>query len=96
MKIKIHFTETATQRLEEIANYIYEKTKSKKLTRNYLQKFKKFIITTLETFPEVGRPSDEIYRATRKLVYQSYSIIYMYDETRKDIYILTLYRENLP
>jgi plasmid stabilization system protein ParE len=96
MKIKILFTNRATLQLEEITSYIYKKTQSKQLTRNYLQKLKQFIILTLENFPKAGRPSNEIYKATRKLVYQSYSIIYTYDEEEKKVYIVTIYRENLP
>ena len=96
MKIKILFTKRATKRLDEIASYIYMKTQSKELTRNYLKRLKEFITVTLKTFPKAGRPSVEIYKATRKLVYQSYSIIYTYDEEKKSIYIVTLYRENLP
>ena len=96
MKIKILFTKRAAERLEDIASYIYVKTQSKELTRNYLKKLKEFITITLQTFPKAGRPSDEIYKATRKLVYQSYSIIYTYDEEANCIYIVTLYRENLP
>ncbi|MEN4054191.1 MULTISPECIES: type II toxin-antitoxin system RelE/ParE family toxin [Sulfurimonas] len=96
MKIKIYFTKTASNKLEQITEYIYEKTQSKQLTHKYLHKLKEFIVATLETFPKAGRPADEIYKATRKLVYQSYSIIYMYDEEKKSIYVMTLYRENLP
>ncbi|WP_457744209.1 type II toxin-antitoxin system RelE/ParE family toxin [Sulfurimonas sp.] len=95
MSIKIYFTKTAIRKLEDISDYIYKKTQSKQLTYNYLQKLKKFIVATLETFPKAGRPSDELYKATRKLVYQSYSIIYTFDEEKNSIYIVTLYRENL-
>ena len=96
MKIDIVFTAKALQKLEMVAEYVYERTESKRLTRNYLKKLQMYISTTLQTFPKAGRPSDEIYEQTRKLVYQSYSIIYRYDEKEKVIYVLILYRENLP
>ena len=96
MKIKVLFTSNAVHKLNKIADYIYEKTQSKKLTRNYLKKLREFIASTLQNFPKAGRPAAEIYKSTRKLVYQSYSIMYSYDEEEHIVYILTLYRENLP
>jgi len=91
--MKIKFSLIAQERLENIASYIYEQSKSKQITRNYLKKFKSFIIETLSSFPKAGRPSPELLEDSRKLVYQGYSIIYRVKET--EIEILTLYRENL-
>lgn len=96
MKIRIVFTHKSTLRLDSIATYIYQQSQSSLITRNYLKKLRDFIKSTLSLFPKAGRPSDEIYPNTRKLVYQSYSIIYHFDEKNSIIYILTLYRENLP
>jgi plasmid stabilization system protein ParE len=77
-----------------IAEYIYEQTKSKKRTREYLQRLREFIVSTLSAFPYAGRSCEELISGSRKLVYQGYSIIYT---AQKDqIWILTLYRENLP
>lgn len=83
-------------RLEALADYIYKRSRSKEITKAYLQKLKEYIITTLKSFPQAGRPSDEIYPDSRKLVYQGYSIIYRYNIKMQTITILTLYRENLP
>ncbi|MBN2825799.1 MAG: type II toxin-antitoxin system RelE/ParE family toxin [Campylobacterales bacterium] len=83
-------------RLETLADYIYERSQSKAITREYLKRLKGYIVSTLTLFPQAGRPSDEIYPNTRKLVYQGYSIIYQYNPNEKSITILTLYRENLP
>jgi hypothetical protein len=63
VKIKVLFTSNAVYKL---ADYIYEKTQSKKLTRNYLKKLREFISYTLQNFPKAGRPADEIYKSTRK------------------------------
>lgn len=90
MKIKIYFTKTASNKLEQIAEYIYKKTQSKQLTHKYLHKLKEFIVATLETFPKAGRPADEIYKNTRKLVYQSYSVLYTFDEENGTIYCYSL------
>ncbi|MDD4856454.1 MAG: type II toxin-antitoxin system RelE/ParE family toxin [Sulfuricurvum sp.] len=77
-----------------IAEYIYEQTQSKKLTREYLQRFREFIVSTLSAFPYAGRSAEELISGSRKLVYQGYSIIYVVEPER--IWVLTLYRENLP
>jgi plasmid stabilization system protein ParE len=94
--MKINFSEKATLRLESIASYIYKETKSKKITVDYLKSLKTFIVSTLTLYPKAGRPFDEIYSKTRKLVYQSYSIIYRISKDQSRIDILTIYRENLP
>lgn len=91
--MKIDFSPKAQMRLEMIAEYIYEQTKSKKLTREYLHRFREFIVTTLSAFPHAGRSSEELIIGSRKLVYQGYSIIYSVENDQ--LWILTLYRENL-
>lgn len=92
--MRIDFSPKAQTRLEMIAEYIYEQTKSKKLTREYLQRLREFIVVTLSTFPYAGRSCEELMSGSRKLVYQGYSIIYTVE--KEQIWILTLYRENLP
>jgi len=54
---------------------------------------KHFIIEILTGFSKSGRPSDELYTQTRKLVYKGYSIIYRL--STEHIEILTIYRENI-
>lgn len=92
--MRIDFSPKAQLRLEMIAEYIYEQTKSKKLTREYLQRLREFIVSTLSAFPYSGRSCEELISGSRKLVYQGYSIIYTVEKDQ--IWILTLYRENLP
>lgn len=92
--MRIDFSPKAYMRLEMIAEYIYEQTKSKKLTREYLQRLREFIVSTLSAFPYAGRSCEELISGSRKLVYQGYSIIYTVEKDQ--IWILTLYRENLP
>lgn len=91
--MRIDFSPKAKMRLEIVAEYIYEQTKSKKLTREYLQRLREFIISTLSAFPYAGRSCEELISGSRKLVYQGYSIIYTIEKDQ--IWILTLYRENL-
>lgn len=92
--MKIDFSAKARLRLEMMGEYIYGQTGSKKLTREYLQRFREFIVTTLGIFPYAGRSSEELLSGSRKLAYQGYSIIYTVD--KEQIWILTTYRENLP
>jgi plasmid stabilization system protein ParE len=91
--MKIEFSNKAYQRLEELAEYIYEQSKSKKTTITYIKKLRQYIIETLTHFPQAGRPSEELAPNTRKLVYQGFSIIYRISNER--IEILTIYRESL-
>lgn len=91
---KIVFSKTASKNLISQAKYIYEQTNSIELSDKYLNKMKTFIVETLTRFPKSGRPSEELAPNTRKLVYQSFSIIYRLNGERAEI--LTIYRENLP
>lgn len=90
---KVVFLKTATKNLISQAKYIYAQTKSLELSDKYLDKMKVFIVDILSTFPQSGRASEDLAPNTRKLVYQSYSIIYRI--TNVHIEILTIYRENL-
>lgn len=91
--MKINFSQKAYQRLEALAEYVYEQSGSKKATVSYVKKLRQYIIETLESFPQAGRPSEELAPNTRKLVYQGFSIIYCISD--ESIEILTIYRENL-
>lgn len=91
--MKIEFTQNAYERLDEVAAFIYEQSRSKKITAEYIKKIRTYIIEILTQFPKSGRPSDDIAPDTRKLVYQGFSIIYQIKEDQ--IEILTIYKENL-
>ena len=90
----IKFSETAFNALDEISDYIYEKSASKEATVKYLKQFRRYIVETLQHFPKAGRSAEEMAPNSRKLVYHGYSIIYRISGDQ--IEILTLYRENLP
>ena len=89
---EIIFSRKATNNLIKQAKYIYSQTKSEEITDRYLDKMKTFIVEILSNFPKSGRPSDDLHKDTRKLVYQGFSIIYRLDNNRAEI--LTIYREN--
>jgi len=91
---KIVFTRTATNNLIEQAKYILKKSQNKKISDKFLDEMKCFIVNILSNFPKSGRPSEDLAKDTRKLVYKGYSIIYKIDITQ--IYILSIYKENIP
>lgn len=92
--MKIEFAPKAYLALDEIADYLYEHTASKKLTASYIRKIRSYIKKTLEVHPKAGRPAEEFGEGIRKLVYQRYSILYKIIDDK--VVILTLYRENIP
>ena len=89
----INFSQKAYQRLESLAEYIYQQSGSKKTTVAYIKKLRQYSIETLSHFPQAGRPSEALAPNTRKLVYQGFSIIYRVSD--ENIEVLTIYRENL-
>ena len=56
--MKIKFSDTAYNALDEIADYIYEQSTSKKAPVSYLKYFRQYIIETLQHFPKAGRSSE--------------------------------------
>lgn len=91
--IKIIFSQKAQTQLCEHARFIYEQSKNPRIADAYLDKMRDYIVNTLSHFPKAGRPSDEIIENSRKLVYQSFSIIYTVGA--EHVEILLLYCENL-
>ncbi|MBL0703013.1 MAG: type II toxin-antitoxin system RelE/ParE family toxin [Sulfurospirillum sp.] len=87
------FSKKATEALINQAQYIFEQTQNIEISDIYLDDMQKFIVLILRSFPESGRPTDEILKGSRKIVYKGYSIIYQIGDRR--IEVLTIYRENL-
>ena len=75
--MRIDFSSKAQLRLEMIAEYIYEQTKSKKLTREYLQRLREFIISTLSAFPYAGRSGEELISGSRIKIIAKWSGIFL-------------------
>lgn len=92
--MKIKFTPKFYQRLEEITDFVYAQSKSKRITIGFIVALKKHIIISLTTFPKMGRPAEEFGKDIRKLVHQQYTILYKIQE--KYILVITIYKENLP
>ena len=91
---RIVFSPRAQQRLEEIADYLYQQQLSNQFVVNYLQRFEDWLITLLGQFPESGTLMSEFGDDVRRVVYQKYSFVYRINGNAVEI--LTLYRENRP
>jgi plasmid stabilization system protein ParE len=90
----IVFSPRAQQRLEEIADYLYQQNCSNKFVTDYLNRFETWLNTVLLQFPESGTPMPEYGQGIRRIVYQKYSFVYRVNEN--SIEILTIYKDNLP
>jgi len=88
------FSPKAVQRLEELADYLFEKTQSPEFVISYLEKLENYLVDILTLFPESGTPMEKYGVGIRRLSYQKYSILYRISADQIDI--LTFYRENLP
>ncbi len=91
---KILFAREATDNLIDQARYIYKLTLDPEKADKFFLTMKEHIVMTLDSFPKIGRPAPEFGLDMRKLVHQSYSIIYRIDHDL--IHVLAIYKENLP
>lgn len=91
---QIVFSPRARQRMEEVADYLYQQNLSQRFILSYLQHFEDWLNTVLLQFPESGTPMPEFGEHIRRVVYQQYSFVYRLNGNT--IEILTVYRENLP
>ncbi len=80
--------------MEQIAEWMYEQSRSKKSTRAYIVEIRRFLDEILPEYPYIGRKSTEYGNDVRKIVFRSYTILYAVEGKR--IEILTIFRENLP
>ncbi len=92
--MEIFLSPRALRRLDEFAEYLYEKTQSKQFVTEYIDKIEKQFENTLNLFPESGTPMPEYGEGIRRLTYQRSSILYKIKNNR--IEILTFYRQNQP
>jgi len=92
--INVLFAENATNELTLQAQDIYKKTLNIEKADKFLLMMRRYIKETLTYFPRLGRSAEEFGSGIRKLIYQGYSILYKIDGNT--IYVITIYRENLP
>ncbi len=93
-KRAIVFSPRARQRMEEIAEYLYQQKLSNDFVLGYLGRIETWLVTILNQFPESGSPMYEYGNNVRRVVYKKYSFVYRINDDV--IEILTVYRENLP
>ena len=91
---EVLFTHEATDNLIHQAQYIYRQTLDADKADKFFLTMKAHIIMMLDSFPKIGRPAPEFGINVRKLVHQSYSILYRIDTDV--VYIVSIYKENLP
>ena len=93
MSFKINFTDTAKDDLRNIATYIAEQAKDKKIAINFVNELREKT-KILETFPESGAiPDDRIMKNFdyRFLVHKEYLIFYHYIPKDNTSYILAVF-----
>lgn len=93
MSFKIKFTDTAKDDLRNIATYIAEQAKDKKIAINFVNELREKA-KILETFPESGAiPDDRIMKNFdyRFLVHKEYLIFYHYIPKDNTSYILAVF-----
>ena len=93
MSFKINFTDTAKDDLRNIATYIAEQAKDKKIAVNFVNELREKT-KILETFPESGAiPDDRIMKNFdyRFLVHKEYLIFYHYIPKNNTSYILAVF-----
>jgi plasmid stabilization system protein ParE len=93
-KRAIVFSPRAQQRMEEIADYLYQQNLSNEFVLDYLSRFETWLDMLVGQFPESGTPMPEYGDDIRRVVYHKYSFVYRVKEDV--IEILTVYRDNLP
>ncbi len=92
--LTIVFSPRAKQRLEDIADYLYQQKLSDTFIIDYLNRIETWLDTLLLQFPESGTPMPEFGEGVRRVTYKKYSFLYRIKNNV--IEILTVYRENLP
>lgn len=93
MSFKVKFTDTAKEDLRDIATYIAEQSKDKKIAINFVNKLREKT-KILESFPESGAvPDDRIMKNFdyRFLVHNEYLIFYHYISKDGASYILAIF-----
>ena len=93
MSFKVKFADTAKEDLRNIATYIAEQSKDKKIAINFVNELREKT-KVLETFPECGAiPDDRTMKSFgyRFLVHKDYLVFYHYEQKENISYILAIF-----
>ena len=93
MNFQVKFTDTAKEDLRDIAIYIADQSKDKKIAINFVNELRDKT-KALEHFPEIGAlPDDRIMKNSgyRFLVHKDYLIFYHYIPKDETSYILAVF-----
>ncbi len=92
---KIIYSKKFKFRLEAIAEYLLEQSKSKEISREHVLNIKSSL-GILSRFPFVGREAEEFGEEIRKIIILDYTVLYCVNEKLEQIEVLNIFRENLP
>jgi plasmid stabilization system protein ParE len=92
---RIIYSNRFRYRLEAIAEYIFEKSRSKQTTSAHITSIRSSL-QILKTYPLLGRVADEFGESIRKIVIFDYTILYCINDEADMVEILNIFRENLP
>ncbi len=93
MKCVVKLTETAKEDLRNIAYYIAEQSKDKKLATDFVKELREKC-KILESFPEIGAvPRDRILISNgyRFLAHKEYLIFYSYNNEENSVCVLAVF-----
>ena len=93
MSFKVKFADTSKEDLRNIAIYIAERSKDKKIAIDFVNELREKT-KILETFPECGaNPDDRIMKSSdyRYLVHKEYLIFYIFSPKDNTSYILSIF-----
>lgn len=93
-KLRLVFAPRASERLTQIAEYLSEQGLPNSFVVDYLNQFELWLEKVLLQFPDSGTPMPDYGQNIRKICYKKYNFIYR--SSKRQIEILTVYRDNLP
>ena len=93
MNCRIVFTDTAKSDLRDIAVYLAELSKDKKLAIRFLKELQEKT-SILEQFPESGAiPKDRVLKSNgyRFITHKDYLLFYLYEKAENTAYVMSVF-----
>jgi len=90
----VRYTLKARSSIKQVADYLLEQTKSKTFVKQHLDKLRKSLEELLTSFPDAGVQIQLQGMVCRRIVVQSYSVLYALQEN--EVVILLIYKQNEP
>lgn len=96
MNCRIVFTDTAKSDLRDIAVYLAELSKDKKLAIRFVKELQEKT-SILEQFPESGAiPKDRVLKSNgyRFITHKDYLLFYLYEKAENTAYVMAVFNGN--